>query len=233
MEQLLKGEEIVVSFDEQIVFDQLDKNEDAIFSLLVAGGYLKVEQVEYRGILLVPWYHLKITNLETMSMFFNMFQGWFEGSKYVYNGFVKALLKGDVKEMNAYMNEVALATFSSFDTGSHPSGRTQPERFYHGFVLGLLVELRERYEVRSNRESGYGRYDVMLVPHDKHERAVILEFKVFDKEEESSLKDTVAAALRQIEEKRYEEELLLQGISKQQIYKYGFAFEGKKVLIGA
>jgi len=131
------------------------------------------------------------------------------------------------------MNEGARATFSSFDTGSRPSGRTQPERFYHGFVLGLLVELRERYEVRSNRESGYGRYDVMLVPHDKHERAVILEFKVFDKEEESSLKDTVAAALRQIEEKRYEEELLLQGISKQQIYKYGFAFEGKKVLIGA
>ena len=233
MEQLLKGEEIVVSFDEQIVFDQLDKNEDAIFSLLVAGGYLKVEQVEYRGILLVPWYHLKITNLETMSMFSNMFQGWFEGSKYVYNGFVKALLKGDVKEMNAYMNEVALATFSSFDTGNHPSGRTQPERFYHGFVLGLLVELRERYDVRSNKESGYGRYDVMLVPHDKHERAVILEFKVFDKEEEGSLKDTVAAALRQIEEKRYEEELLLQGISKAQIYKYGFAFEGKKVLIGA
>ena len=232
MEQLLKGEEIVVSFDEQIVFDQLDKNEDAIFSLLVAGGYLKVEQVEYRGILLVPWYHLKITNLETMSMFSNMFQGWFEGSKYVYNGFVKALLKGDVKEMNAYMNEVALATFSSFDTGNHPSGRTQPERFYHGFVLGLLVELRERYDVRSNKESGYGRYDVMLVPHDKHERAVILEFKVFDKEEEGSLKDTVAAALRQIEEKRYEEELLLQGISKAQIYKYGFAFEGKKVLIG-
>ena len=233
MEQLLKGEEIVVSFDEQIVFDQLDKNEDAIFSLLVAGGYLKVEQVEYRGILLVPRYHLKITNLETMSMFSNMFQGWFEGSKYVYNGFVKALLKGDVKEMNAYMNEVALATFSSFDTGNHPSGRTQPERFYHGFVLGLLVELRERYDVRSNKESGYGRYDVMLVPHDKHERAVILEFKVFDKEEEGSLKDTVAAALRQIEEKRYEEELLLQGISKAQIYKYGFAFEGKKVLIGA
>ena len=130
------------------------------------------------------------------------------------------------------MNEVALATFSSFDTGNHPSGRTQPERFYHGFVLGLLVELRERYDVRSNKESGYGRYDVMLVPHDKHERAVILEFKVFDKEEEGSLKDTVAAALRQIEEKRYEEELLLQGISKAQIYKYGFAFEGKKVLIG-
>lgn len=127
---------------------------------------------------------------------------------------------------------MALATFSSFDTGNHPSGRTQPERFYHGFVLGLLVELRERYDVRSNKESGYGRYDVMLVPHDKHERAVILEFKVFDKEEEGSLKDTVAAALRQIEEKRYEEELLLQGISKAQIYKYGFAFEGKKVLIG-
>ncbi|WP_330654578.1 AAA family ATPase [Blautia sp. MSJ-19] len=164
MEILLSGEEIIVNFDEQIVFEQLEQNANAIWSLMVASGYLKIEQIEYRGTLRTPWYHLKITNLETMSMFSSMFQNWFTVSSNSYNGFIEALLSGNKKEMNAYMNEVALATFSSFDVGRHPSGRTEPERFYHGFVLGLLVQLRDHYVVKSNRESGYGRYDVLLLP---------------------------------------------------------------------
>ena len=102
-----------------------------------------------------------------------MFQGWFSNSESSYNAFIKAMLRGNVKEMNTYMNEVALATFNSFDTGRHPSGKSQPERFYHGFVLGLLVELRDRYEVKSNRESGYGRYDVMLIPRETPDQAII------------------------------------------------------------
>ncbi|MFR5991664.1 MAG: PD-(D/E)XK nuclease domain-containing protein [Mediterraneibacter faecis] len=102
-----------------------------------------------------------------------MFQGWFSNSESNYNAFIKAMLRGNVKEMNTYMNEVALATFNSFDTGRHPSGKSQPERFYHGFVLGLLVELRDRYEVKSNRESGYGRYDVMLIPRETPDQAII------------------------------------------------------------
>ena len=159
MEELLQGKTIEVNFDEQIVFEQLEQDENAIWSLMVASGYLKVEKVEYRGMLLEPWYHLKITNLETTSMFSNMFRGWFRNAFSSYNGFVRALLCGNTKEMNLYMNDVALATFSSFDTGTHPSEKTQPERFYHGFVLGLLVELRDRYMVNSNRESGYGRND--------------------------------------------------------------------------
>ncbi len=232
MEDLLNNKKIEVSFDEQIVFEQLDRNENAIWSLLLASGYLKVDAVEYRGITMEPWYYLGITNLETMSMFSNMFKGWFAESQANYNGFVKALLSGNLKEMNIYMNDVALTTFSSFDTGKSPSKRTEPERFYHGFVLGLLVELRNQYEVRSNRESGYGRYDVMLLPHDKNGNAIILEFKVFEPDEEKALKDTVNAALAQIQEKQYDAELIALGIKKEHIRHYGFAFKGKKVLIG-
>ena len=232
MEELLNEREIVLNFDEQIVFDQLETKENAIWSLMVASGYLKVDKIEYRGTLHVPWYHLKITNLETLGMFSEMFAGWFQNTRSNYNAFIKAMLCGNIKEMNAYMNEVALATFSSFDTGSHPSGRTQPERFYHGFVLGLLVELRDQYEVRSNRESGYGRYDVMLIPRQKNQLAFVLEFKVYDAQEELKLEDTVQSALVQIEEKDYDTELVERGISKSKIRHYGFAFEGKKVLIG-
>ncbi len=232
MEDLLKGKTITVNFDEQIVYNQLDDNEEAIWSLLLASGYLKVQNIDYRGITLEPWYTLDITNIETLSMFMTMFRGWFKNKDANYNDFVKALLKGSLKEMNIYMNDVALATFSSFDTGKKPSEKSQPERFYHGFVLGLLVELRDRYQIRSNRESGYGRYDVMFTPVTEVDDAIVIEFKVHEPDEEESLQDTVRVALDQITEKDYDAELLAQGISVDRIRHYGFAFEGKKVLIG-
>ena len=232
MEDLLRGQAITVNFDEQIVYNQLDDNEEAIWSLLLASGYLKVQNIDYRGITLEPWYTLDITNIETLSMFMTMFRGWFKNKDANYNDFVKALLKGSLKEMNIYMNDVALATFSSFDTGKKPSEKGQPERFYHGFVLGLLVELRDRYQIRSNRESGYGRYDVMLTPVTEVDDAIVIEFKVHEPDEEKSLQDTVRTALDQIKEKNYDAELLLQGIPADRIRHYGFAFEGKKVLIG-
>ncbi len=232
MEKLLNGENVVVSFDEQIVFNQLEQDENAVWSLLVASGYLKVEEVEYRGMTLEPWYHLNITNLETVSMFSGMFRGWFAAVSPNYNGFITALLEGNVKAMNLYMNDVALTTFSSFDTGTYASERRQPERFYHGFVLGLLVELRDRYEVRSNRESGYGRYDVMLIPKNTRDAAMVFEFKVREPDAEKTLADTVETALGQIRTKRYDAELIARGIKQRRIRHYGFAFEGKKVLIG-
>ena len=232
MEDLLRGQAITVNFDEQIVYNQLDDNEEAIWSLLLASGYLKVQNIDYRGITLEPWYTLDITNIETLSMFMTMFRGWFKNKDANYNDFVKALLKGSLKEINIYMNDVALATFSSFDTGKKPSEKSQPERFYHGFVLGLLVELRDRYQIRSNRESGYGRYDVMLTPVTEVDDAIVIEFKVHEPDEEKSLQDTVRTALDQIKEKNYDAELLLQGIPADRIRHYGFAFEGKKVLIG-
>ena len=231
LEELLNGKQIIVNFDEQIIFGQLEQDENAVWSLLVASGYLKVEEIEYKGMTLEPWYHLAITNLETISMFSNMFKGWFATASANYNEFIKAMLGGDVKAMNLYMNDIVLATFSSFDVGKHFSQRSQPERFYHGFVLGLLVEVRDLYEIRSNRESGYGRYDVMLIPKTKKNDGIILEFKVKEAEEKT-LEETVQTALAQIEDKEYDTELLELGVSKEHIRHYGFAFEGKKVLIG-
>ena len=130
------------------------------------------------------------------------------------------------------MNEVALKIFSYFDTGSNPS-KVQPERFYHGFVLGLLVDLKGRYHMTSNRESGFGRYDIMLEPvKPEQDDAIIIEFKVFHPKKEQSMEETIAAALNQIEKKQYEADLIAKGIPKDKIRKYGFAFEGKNVLIG-
>lgn len=231
-EQLLKGKSIQYPIDEQIVYEQLTFNEDAIWSLLLASGYLKVLRYEPMEVAENdPVYELAITNMEVRRMFRGMVQGWFKSIKTEYNSFIEALLKGDLDTMNSYMNRIVLQTFSYFDTANDLLGE-QPERFYHGFVLGLIVELDEEYIISSNRESGFGRYDVALEPKDKTKNAVIIEFKVFNPRKEKTLEDTVHTALEQIEEKKYETALITRGIPKERIYKYGFAFEGKNVLIG-
>ena len=233
MEDLLKGQEIVVNFDEQIVYDQLDQDEDAIWSLLLASGYLKVKKIDYRGITLDPWYTLNITNTETRSMFRAMFRGWFKNQRANYGDFMKALIEGDLEAMNYYMNKVALTTFSYFDVGSGNGQDSEPERFYHGFVLGLIAERAGTYKIRSNRESGFGRYDIMMIPMNPMEYpAIIIEFKVCSRMKTESLEEAVQSALKQIQEKNYDAELLAQGIPTDRIRHYGFAFEGKKVLIG-
>lgn len=172
MEELLQGKEIVVNFDEQIVFEQLDN----------------------------------------------------------YNQFMKALLSDDIDAMNYYMNQIIMTTFSYFDVGQN-----EPERFYHGFVLGLIADQTDIYEIQSNRESGFGRYDVMMIPKIKETKkypAIIMEFKVRNIKREESLEDTVQTAMTQIKEKCYDAELYDRGLKKEEIHHYGFAFEGKKVLIG-
>lgn len=232
IEDLMNRKTLTTEIDEELVFNQLFKNRDAIWSLLLASGYLRVEDRTFDPETGIFTYTLKLTNKEVAIMFRNMIKGWFADGDVPYNEFLKALLCDNVKIMNRYMNQVARETFSSFDSGRKPSEETNPERFYHGFVLGLMAEFTGRYRITSNRESGFGRYDVMLEPLRDTDPAFVLEFKVYDPDDEASLADTVKAALAQIEEKAYDTELTARGISLSRIRHYGFAFEGKKVLIG-
>lgn len=233
-ELLLNGKEIVTELDEQIVYDQLDLEETAIWSLLLASGYLKVEEKIRDDSDYLNWkqlYRLKLTNFEVKVMFAHMVKNWFSKTGGDYNAFIKAMLNDDIEAMNAYMNRISMRIFSYFDVGKKSSKMLEPERFYHGFVLGLLVELMDRYEIKSNRESGFGRYDVMLRPRNVKDKAIIMEFKVISPKKEKSLEETAQNALEQIKEKNYKEELIEAGISENNIKAYGFAFEGKNVLI--
>ncbi len=233
-EFLLKDESIRTTIDEQIVYDLLDQDEQAVWSLLLASGYLTVKNFETYTTEFGEWkqeYELKLTNFEVKIMFRNMFRKWFSSTDSDYNDFIKALLHDDMDAMNHYMNKVSLATFSYFDTGKGPLGN-EPERFYHGFVLGLIVELTDKYIITSNRESGFGRYDIIMNPRRPENDAIIIEFKV-QHSSEKNLADTVQNALEQIEERNYQSALLSRGIPEERIRKYGFAFCGKKVLIGS
>ena len=232
MERLLRGETFRASLDEQVAFKRLGQGDGAVWSLLLASGYLKAVHYEFNTASRKAEYELKLTNMEVQAMFEGLVGDWFSGCRPVNGAFLQAMLSGDLEGMNEYMNDISCELFSSFDTGGDIAGRAQPERFYHGFVLGLMVELRDRYVISSNRESGFGRYDVMLEPKDEDLPAIIIEFKSVRTKRGETLKGAVKAALEQIEEKQYEAALLARGIRPERILKYGFAFEGKEVLIG-
>ena len=233
METLMAGGTVEKNIDEQIVFEQLKTNKDAVWSLLLASGYLRVETFRTEGRLNKKIYSLKLTNYEVEQMFGAMIERWFGGADVPYNEFINAMLDGDIESMNEYMNRVTRGVISYFDTGKTPSDE-EPERFYHGLALGLMVDQVDNYILNSNRESGYGRYDIMLEPIDKTNEkypGIVIEFKVINPRKESSLEETVAVALKQIEEKNYDAELIKRGVKEENIHHYGFAFKGKEVLI--
>ena len=233
METLMAGGTVEKNIDEQIVFEQLKTNKDAVWSLLLASGYLRIEEFRTEGRLNKKIYSLKLTNYEVEQMFGTMIERWFGGADVPYNEFINAMLSGDIESMNEYMNRVTRGVISYFDTGKTPSDE-EPERFYHGLVLGLMVDQVDNYILSSNRESGFGRYDIMLEPIDKNNEkypGIVIEFKVFNQKKEDTLEETVENALRQIKEKDYDAELIKRGVKEENIYHYGFAFKGKEVLI--
>ena len=226
-EILLNGGSVTKKLDEQLVFNKLSTSQSAIWSLLVMSGYLKSNLIRDK------LYEIQIVNHETMLLLRNLIEGWFDETVVgYYSDFIKSFLNCDTDSMNEYMNRIVFSSISTFDSAYNEDDFLAPEKFYHGLVLGMLVELRERYAVKSNRESGFGRYDIMLVPHDTKDRAFIIEFKVVNKNKKETLEIALTNALAQIEEKKYEQELLDLGATDDNIIKYGFAFEGKKVLIG-
>ena len=227
-EQLLAGGSVTKTFDEQVVFGEIGRVPNAVWSLLVASGYLKVLGAEFCGDTTAE---LAVTNREVRHMFDKMVRAWFDDGAAAYSEFCRCLLAGDLEGANAYLLDVLEGCVSHFDAGGG-RGASAPENFYHGLVLGLLVELRGRYEVTSNRESGYGRYDVMLCPLASDDPAFAIEFKVANARRGETIEEALAAAKAQIAERAYARQLVERGISPDRIREVGFAFSGKDVLIG-
>lgn len=228
IEQLMTGKAVHKIINEDITFQYLDGDENSLWSLLLAVGYIKAENVVRRGGLIEC--DVSVTNEEVMGMFAYEILSMFENGFSIYPRFAKALLEHKIEELNEILLDISYTSMSYFDVGKRPSERA-PENFYHGLVLGLIISLKDRYRIISNRESGRGRYDIAMYPKKENEDAFLLEFKVLDEKREKKLEETAANALKQIEDKGYETDLLAAGIPKERIYKMGFAFEGKNVLV--
>lgn len=210
---------------ENIVMQELDKNEDYVWSLLLFSGYLTFKDLrliegQFIGDLIFP-------NKEVISIFRNTVISWFKQEKPVWEQYQKmlsSLTGGDITLFKKQFSSIAVNCLSYFDTSGD-----EPEKFYHALVLGMLVSLQDNYIIKSNKESGFGRYDVMLIPIDKKKNGIIIEFKKIDHDEEKTLEITAQKAIDQIEEKAYDSELRAMGIKN--IIKLAIVFDGKKTLI--
>ena len=221
IERLLKGEEIEVIVDQETVIQGVENNEDNIWGLLVGTGYLKVTEVVD---LEMQIYKVQIPNNEIKVLFRQIINEWFNDKVPGNNlrTILKDLVTLNLNEFRDKFKVLVRQMFSYMDVGENTA-----ENFYHAFVLGMLVGLKDTYYVNSNRESGFGRYDIMLEPKDKNGNSFIMEFKVLKNEEEKTLKETIENAKKQIEEKKYEESLKERGFKN--ITKMVYAFNGKEV----
>lgn len=222
VEELIRGGVIEKRIEEGIAFPELEQRPHVVWSLLLFSGYLTIHDSLDDG----STYCLKIPNEEVRTLYRNMVLNWFEKSisEENYSLLLKSLVTGDMNTFSLLFQEFLLSAFSVFDvTQDHP------ERIYHAFVLGMLVGLEKRYEVRSNRESDYGRYDVILFPKDVKDLGIVLEFKKMDPSEDDDFERAAESALKQIEDKQYATELYARGVNR--ILLIGLAFKGKKVLI--
>lgn len=228
IERLMAGEKVHKRINEGITFQYLEGDENSLWSLLLAVGYIKAENI-VRSVEGIEC-DVSVTNREVMAMFKTEILGMFHNGWSAYGRFAEALLAHKMELMNEYLQTITYTSISYFDVADGPKERT-PENFYHGLVLGLIVSLRDRYRIVSNRESGRGRYDIAMYPLQENTDAFIMEFKVQDRKKETDLEQTAKNALQQIVDKNYEADLLAAGVPEERIYKLGFAFAGKDVLV--
>lgn len=228
IERLMAGEKVHKRINEGITFQYLEGDENSLWSLLLAVGYIKAENI-VRSVEGIEC-DVSVTNREVMAMFKTEILGMFHNGWSAYGRFAESLLAHKMELMNEYLQTITYTSISYFDVADGPKERT-PENFYHGLVLGLIVSLRDRYRIVSNRESGRGRYDIAMYPLQENTDAFIMEFKVQDRKKETDLEQTAMNALQQIVDKNYEADLLAAGVPEERIYKLGFAFAGKDVLV--
>ena len=213
LEILFEGKTIKKEISPFFTFEELSKF-DGIWQLMVYNGYLKINEK-----LSNDEYMIKIPNYEIQTFFKKGFIDKFLVSGNYFNPMMDALLDGDIEEFERRLQNIFLVNTSFYDL--------KGEKVYHSLFLGMLIWLRDKYEVKSNGERGHGRYDAMLIPLDKIKPAYIFEFKV-----SKTIKGLTAKAeeaLEQIKEKQYDAGLKEKGISK--IYKIGIAFKGKNVKV--
>lgn len=224
LEVLIEGVEIVKYIDDNIVMNDIDKSSENLWSFLLFTGYLKAYEKERRG--LRDYYKLKIPNLEIKSLYIDIIENWFSASigKHRYEIMLNSLVSGDIKTFGKLLKQFVLNSISFFDVGGY-----EGEKVYHAFVLGLLISLADTHEVLSNRESGYGRYDVMIIPKNKSNLGIVIEFKKLDIDDAETIEETADSALRQIEDKKYSNELIQRGI--QNIKELAIVFKGEEVFI--
>jgi Predicted AAA-ATPase/PD-(D/E)XK nuclease superfamily len=220
LETIIHNESITALVSENMIFNDLEKDRNAMWSLLLFCGYFKPIHIEYKNDFIQC--ELAVPNQEIMALYRGLVEGWFReslGGQYL--DFLLSLTEGRVEEFMDRLQQYLIQTISIFDA----TGR-EPEKFYHGFVLGMMVSLSDTHEVKSNHESGYGRYDVMLIPKDHEQLGVVIEFKTV-RDEKVDLKSAATEALRQVEQRAYATELEQRGIHH--ILKMGLAFRNKDV----
>lgn len=223
LEDLIEGRSVSVEMRDELNFSDIETDNDAFWNLLLNSGYVKIVD-ENNGN-----YEVAATNREVRDMLRSFTTEWLQKPSGKYNAFIRALLKNDIEHMNHYLSKFVIDTFSYFDTTEDCE---EPERFYHGFVLGLIYDLQDRFIITSNRESGFGRFDAILEPRNREsDDAYIFEFKTGSTYKKSSLEELCKDALKQIDENRYSEGLIARGISTDRIHSYGFGFIKKQVLI--
>ncbi len=222
MEELLRGGLVEKTIEEGIVFSQFEQGSSAVWSLLLYSGYLTIHETPSYG---VPC-QLRIPNIEVSELYKTMILDWFKTSihEHKYRMLLSSLISGNIDTFSQLFKEFMISSVSVFDLSSE-----EPEKIYHAFILGILIGLKDQYEVKSNRESGLGRYDVMLIPKDVSKLGILMEFKKVGRFEKMDLEQAVVSALKQIEDRQYAQELLDRGVNR--ILYLGFAFEGKDVLI--